>query len=246
VVMNHVADVGEIEALISGGFEHCEVSVVGELFVRYVKNGAGDGMRGVSREQAHCPFIGIAGFEHQAGAGGAATINVDDSADVLGPEMLIDEDPRADHAGFLAVINEKNYGVPGLRERFANAGDFEDGCGAGAVVKSAGTGGDGIVVRCEQNCRAGLRAVEARQDILDRAAVALFVAGESGLDCWRVPGGGELIEDAAADYIVLRASGGMRDAVAHEAIENFTGARGGKFSGRDRGWLRCRRAQAFE
>jgi hypothetical protein len=101
-------------------------------------------------------------------------------------------------------------------------------------------------MRCEQNCRAGLCAVEARQDVLDRAAVASFVTGESGLYRGRVAGAGKFIEHAAADDIVLRTAGGMRDAVAHQAIENFTGARGRKFSGRDRGWLRGRRAQAFE
>ncbi len=50
VVMDDVAYVGEIEALISGGFEDCEVGVVGDLFVGGVENRAGDWMRGVLRE----------------------------------------------------------------------------------------------------------------------------------------------------------------------------------------------------
>jgi len=81
---------------------------------------------------------------------------------------------------------------------------------------------------------------------LHRAAVALFIAGETGLNGWRVTGAGKLIEDAAADYVVLRAAGGMRDAVADQAIENFTGARGGKFRGGDGGGPGRGGAQAFE
>src|ERR1700740_3213876 len=95
VVMDDIANVGEIQALISGGFENREVGVVGNLFVGGVKNGAGDGMRGVFREQTDRPIIGTTGFEHQAGAGGAATVNVNDGANIFGPRMLIDEDASA-------------------------------------------------------------------------------------------------------------------------------------------------------
>jgi len=116
--------------------------------------------------------------------------------------------------------------VARLREQLADARDFEDGCGAGSVVESAGTGRDGIVMRGEEDRRAGLCAIEARQHVLDCAAVALFIAGETGLHGWRVTGTGKLVEDAAADYLVLGAARGMRDAVADQAIENFTGAGG--------------------
>ena len=61
--------------------------------------------------------------------------------------MLIDEDASAEEAGFFAVVNEEDDGVARLRKRFADARDFEDGCGAGSVVESAGTGRDGIVMR---------------------------------------------------------------------------------------------------
>ena len=81
---------------------------------------------------------------------------------------------------------------------------------------------------------------------MDRAAVALFIARETGLHRWRVTGAGEFVEDAAADYIVLRAARGMRDAVADQAIENFPCARGGKFRGGDGGGFGRGRAQAFE
>ncbi len=152
VVVDNVADVGEVESLISGGFEDGEIGVVRDLFVRGVENGAGDRMRGVLREETHGPFVGVTGFEHQARAGGAATVNVDDGADFFGPGMLIDEDASAEQAGFFAVVNEEDDGVARLRERFADARDFEDGGGAGAVVECAGTGGDGIVVRGQENC----------------------------------------------------------------------------------------------
>ena len=49
-----------------------------------------------------------------------------------------------------------------LRERFADARDFEDGRGASAVVKSTGAGRDGIVMRSEKNGGAWLGAVETR------------------------------------------------------------------------------------
>ena len=116
VVVDNVANVGEVEALISGGFEHGEVGVVGDLFVRGVKNRAGDWMRGVLREEAHGPLVGVAGFEHQAGAGGAAAVNVDDGADIFGPGMLIDEDAGAEQAGFFAVVNEEDDRVARLRQ----------------------------------------------------------------------------------------------------------------------------------
>ena len=51
VVLDYVANVGEVEALISGGFEDGEIGVVGDLFVGGVKNGAGDGMRGMLCEE---------------------------------------------------------------------------------------------------------------------------------------------------------------------------------------------------
>jgi hypothetical protein len=81
---------------------------------------------------------------------------------------------------------------------------------------------------------------------LDRSAVALFVAGETGLDGWQVTGVGELIEDAAPDHIVLRAAARMRDTVADEAIQYLECARGGKFCGGGTGGLGRGRAQAFE
>src|SRR5580704_11524764 len=146
VVLDYVADVGEVEALISGGFEDCEVGVVGDLLVRGVKNGAGDGMRGVLCEEIDGPVIGVAGFEHQARAGGAAAVNVDDGADVFGPGMFIDEAASTEKACFFAVVNEKDNRVARLRKGFADARDFEDSCGAGAVVESAGAGRDGIVM----------------------------------------------------------------------------------------------------
>src|SRR5580693_2487692 len=59
MVMNDIADVGEVEALISGGFEDCEVSIIRDLFVRGVENGAGDGMCGVLREETHGPLVGV-------------------------------------------------------------------------------------------------------------------------------------------------------------------------------------------
>ena len=105
VVMNYVANVGEVEALVSGGFEDCEIGIVRDLFVGGVENRAGYGMRGVLREQTHSPLVGVAGFEHQAGTGSAATVNVDDGANFFGPGMLIDEDTRAEKAGFFAVVD---------------------------------------------------------------------------------------------------------------------------------------------
>ena len=51
------------------------------------------------------------------------------------------------HAGFFAVVNQEDYGVARPRERFADARDFEDGGGSGAVVESARTGGNRIVMR---------------------------------------------------------------------------------------------------
>ncbi len=61
--------------------------------------------------------------------------------------MLIDEDASAEKAGFFAVVNEEDDGVAGLRERSADARDFENGGGGGTVIESAGTGGDGVVMR---------------------------------------------------------------------------------------------------
>jgi hypothetical protein len=74
----------------------------------------------------------------------------------------------------------------------------------------------------------------------------LFIAGETCLHGGRITCAGKLVEDASADYIILRAAGGMRDAIANKAIENFAGARGRKFRGRDCGGLRRWRAQAFK
>src|SRR5277367_2530969 len=227
VVMNDVADVGEVQALISGGFEDGEIGIVGNLFVGGVENGAGDGMRGVLREETHGPIVGVTGFEHEAGTRGAAAVHVDDGANFLGPGMLIDENASAEQAGFFAVVNEENDGVTRLRERSADVRNFEDGGGAGAIVERAGAGGDGIVMRGEENCGpCRLRAFEARQDILDRAAVALFVAGEASLYRGQVTGIGKFVEDAAADYVVLRAAGGMGNAIADETIQDFAGTRG--------------------
>ena len=73
-------------------------------------------MRGVLREQAHRPFIGVAGFEHQTGAGGAAAVHVDHGADIFGPRMLIDEDAGAEQAGFFPVVNEEDDRVARLRQ----------------------------------------------------------------------------------------------------------------------------------
>jgi hypothetical protein len=134
---------------------------------------------------------------------------------IFGPRVLIDEDASAEKAGFFTVINEKNDGVARLRERLADARDLEDGGGAGTIVESAGAGGDGIVMRGEKNCGAWLCTVETREDILDRATVALFIAGETGLHSWRVAGAGKFGEDAAADYVVLSTTGGVRDAIAN-------------------------------
>jgi len=149
VVMDDVANVGEVEALISCGFENREIGIVGDLFVSGVENGAGDGMGGVLREESHGPLVAVTGFEHEAGAGGAATVNVDDGANIFGPGMLIDKDASAEQPGFFAIVNQENDGVAGLRERFEGARDFEDRGSAGAVVESAGTRGDGIVMRGE-------------------------------------------------------------------------------------------------
>ena len=88
--------------------------------------------------------------------------------------------------------------------------------------------------------------IEAREDVLHRAAVAELIAGETGLHDGLIAGSGKFIEDAEADYVVLRAACGMRDAVADETVQYFAGARGGKVRrGSVRG-LGCGRLQAFE
>ena len=49
VVMHHVADVREIESLITRGFEDREVRIVRELLVNRVKDRSSRGMSGVPR-----------------------------------------------------------------------------------------------------------------------------------------------------------------------------------------------------
>ena len=47
VIVVHIADVSEVDALISGGLEHGEIRIVRELLVNLVENRTGGGTRGM-------------------------------------------------------------------------------------------------------------------------------------------------------------------------------------------------------
>ena len=235
VVVNDAADIGEICALHAGGFEDGEVSIVGQLLV----DGVADGIRGRKRksagEKADDPLIGGAGLKHPTGAGSAARVDIDVGADVLGPGVLIGKNVSAEKARFFAVVDEKDDRVARLGKSFQSAGNFKDGGDACAVVGSAGTGGDGVVVAGEKDGSAGLAASETRDDVVDIGAVAGFVARKAGMNFRGVAVLREEGHDALADVVIGRAAGGMGRAVAENGLQDGTGAGTGKLIGGDGG-----------
>ena len=88
-----------------------------------------------------------------------------------------------------------------LRERLQCPRDFEDGCRASAVVGCAGPGGNGIVVRSEQDGSVGYGALETRDNIFGCAAGTVLVAGEAGLDFGLVAKVFKLGENSSPDRV---------------------------------------------
>ena len=103
--MRLVANEGEIEALVAGGFENGEVGVVGKLLVDRVKNGTGRRVFGTPGEQAGRPCIRRSGLKHQAGAGSAARFKVYYGADLLGPGVFFHKSAGTEKSRFFAVVN---------------------------------------------------------------------------------------------------------------------------------------------
>jgi len=93
------------------------------------------------------------------------------------------------------------------------------------------------LLRGHQDARARLCAIEMRDDILNVAAVAIFIARETGLNGWLIPEIFQLGEHTRADDVILLSAAGMRDAVADQAAKHFARAIGGKLGSRSSDWL---------
>jgi hypothetical protein len=101
-------------------------------------------------------------------------------------------------------------------------------------------------MRGHQDARAGLCAVEMRDDILNVAAVAIFIARETGLNGGLIPEIFQFGEHARADDVILLSAAGMRNAVADQTPENFARAIGGKLGGWGCDWFGRRRPRSVK
>src|ERR1700722_1512427 len=101
MVVNLVANKGEIEPLIAGGSKNSEVCVVRKLSVSGEKEGTGHRARGLFRELTDGPFIGAARLEHNARPGSAPRIQVHCRPHAFRPPMRVDEGACAEQSRFL-------------------------------------------------------------------------------------------------------------------------------------------------
>ena len=203
VVVHHAADIGEVYALKSRGFEDSEICVVGKSFVGFVKDRAGCRTCRARRISAQRPLIRIACFKHQAGSGGPAAIHIHRHANFFGPRMLVDKNASAEQAGFLAVVHQKNNRMFRQRQGFERAGAFKHGGGTGAIVERPRAGRHRIVMGGHQYGVAWFAAVQARDHVIHGGAIASFVAGESLLHRRLVTQPGEFVHYAATNHVVL-------------------------------------------
>jgi hypothetical protein len=103
-------------------------------------------MGSMALKEVDGPFIGGSGLEHNAGTGGAASIEVNGGSDAVGPWMKLDESAGAQQAAFFAIVDEDNDGIFGLRQRLQRSGSFDDRSYPDTIVGNAWSGGDRIVV----------------------------------------------------------------------------------------------------
>jgi hypothetical protein len=96
-------------------------------------------------------------------------------------------------------------------------------------------------VRGDKDGRPGLAAVKAGDNVLNVAAVSVFIAGEPGLNGRIVAETLERLDDAATDDVILLRAAGVRNAVANEAAKNLPCTLGGKFGSGSAGRLGCGR-----
>jgi hypothetical protein len=91
-----------------------------------------------------------------------------------------------------------------------------------------------------------LSAIQARENVMHRRAIALFVAREPLLHGGLVTGFGELLHYPAPHCVVLGTSGGMRNAIPNKTVQDFAGALRRELGGAGVYRLRRRGAQSFD
>ncbi len=108
------------------------------------------------------------------------------------------------------------------------AGCFHERGDADAVVGDAGTGRNGVVVRCQdQRIRPGI-AGDACDDVCHRRAGDEWTAGERSLDGDVVAKLAETRGQTLPDRIVSQGADGMRYIAAEDLAFEGDGARGGE------------------
>ena len=151
VIKNLVANDGEIQSLITRGFEYGKIRVVRKQLIRRIGDGTCGGMRNATSIESHDPIVGAAGFKHQAWPRSAARVNVHSRPHFGRPGVKVHERPCAEHSGLFAVIYEENDRVRRRRKRFQCTRDFKDCSGADTVVGISRASWDGIVVSGNKN-----------------------------------------------------------------------------------------------
>jgi hypothetical protein len=91
-----------------------------------------------------------------------------------------------------------------------------------------------------------LSAIEARKNVVHRRAIAYFVAREPLLHGGLVTDLGELVDYPASHCVVLGTSGGMRNAIPNQTVQDFAGALRRELGGAGVDGLRRRRTQSFD
>ena len=242
VVSGHLADIREIESLISKRMKHRKVGIVRQQFVHRVVDRTGHRMRHGARVHLNQPVVRASGFKHQAAAGRPAGLHVHYRAHLFGPWMRLHKSVRAQQPLLFPFIEQQNNRMPGGPARFQNPRHFQIHRHPRAVIRSARPGRHRIVVRRQQHRRPSrFRAVQARQYVLHAGACAPFIAREAGLNRGLITQPREDRHQSSPHRCRRDASPRMRHPVAHQFSEQRLGTRAGKLGGRNTRRFRCGR-----
>ncbi len=214
VVVGDIAAEGKIVAGQAVIEEHGEVRVVRQCFVDHGEQRS----RGIGGDTVCVKIdqrtIAGTGLEQQAGTLVAPRLGIDGDADARPKGWIVEEGVGAEQARLLAVGEQRQDRMPRLHAtRLQRTHGLEDGRDAGLVVGRAGSGGNRVIVR-QQDDRLALawrnfgdhvfHGATGEEAVL-RPALAAHGAVDAGLDAEY----GEFGADAVAHGLVRRRRDGM-------------------------------------
>src|SRR5437868_12217476 len=243
VVGGHAVEKGKVQTRQARGFECGQIGIILKHSVNGARERVPKRMRRRRGELAYEAAVVAARLEHNRRAAIPARFEVQGDADLASPGMFFNEGASAQQAGLFTVTQQNDDVVLQRRARRYCSERFENRGYRRAVIRRAGSGCYGVVMRGKQHGLAVVGAIQPAENIVHRRSDKRTFPGlrydrrflHLSLNAERL----QLAHEVFSNFGVLRRADRMR--FSGDILKICYRASGREFGGRHIGGRRGRR-----